>query len=217
MYNKVMKYKTIFIDWHGTLSDSRFWDRWANDPSKQKLHKLAQHALFESEEGILVAKDWMRGLRSVDNVMQYLHDVTGIALADMKDELQYTSENMVFINPDVVQRIEALRAKGVKVVIASDNMDTFRLWTIPALGLEDMFDGILTSDTQGALKSEVNADGFSQFFGHYLQQHKLQPGEAVLIDDNDSLRSVESLGIDFLHVNAAASLVHHLDDLLEYN
>jgi FMN phosphatase YigB (HAD superfamily) len=212
-----MKYKTIFIDWHGTLSNSRFWDRWASDPNKQDLHKLAQHALFESEEGILVAKDWMRGLRSVDSVIQYLHEATGIAIDDMKDELRYTSENMVFINPDVVRRVEALRAKGVKLVIASDNMDTFRLWTIPALGLEDMFDGILTSDTQGALKSEVGADGFSQFFGHYLEQHKLQPGEAVLIDDNEKLQSVKSLGIDFLHVNAAASLVQHLDDLLEYN
>lgn len=212
-----MKYKTIFIDWHGTLSNSRFWDRWANDPSKQNLHKLAQHALFESEEGILVAKDWMRGLRSVDDVVQYLHETTGIAVADMKDELRYTSENMVFINPDVIQRIEVLRSKGVKVVIASDNMDTFRLWTIPALGLDGMFDGILTSDTQGALKSEVATDGFSQFFSHYLRQHNLRPGEAVLIDDNEGLQSIKSLGIDFLHVNETASLVHHLDDLLEYN
>lgn len=217
LYNKVMKYKTIFIDWHGTLSDSRFWERWAKDPTKQKLHRLVRHALFESEEGLLIVRDWMRGLRSVDDVVRYLHDVTGITISDLKDELRYTSENMVFINPEVVHRIEALRAKGVKVLIASDNMDTFRLWTIPALGLEDMFDGILTSDTQGALKSEMGPQGFNQFFSPYLHEHNLQPGEAVLIDDTESLQSVESLGIDFLHVSAVASLLNHLDRLLEYN
>lgn len=209
-----MKYKTIFIDWHGTLSNSRFWDRWAKDVNKQHLHKRAQHALFEDTEGLLILKDWMRGLRSVDNVISYLHDVTGIPATDLEDELRYTAENMAFINPDVVGRIETLRSKGVKVIIASDNMDTFRLWTIPALGLEDLFDGILTSERQGALKSEVGEDGSSPFFSLYLRQNNLQPGEAVLIDDNQELKLVESLGIDFLHVNAAADLVDHLDDLI---
>jgi FMN phosphatase YigB (HAD superfamily) len=209
-----MKYKTIFIDWHGTLSNSRFWDRWAKDVNKQHLHKRAQHALFEDTEGLLILKDWMRGLRSVDNVISYLHDVTGIPATDLEDELRYTAENMAFINPDVVDRIETLRSKGVKVIIASDNMDTFRLWTIPALGLEDLFDGILTSERQGSLKSEVGEDGSSPFFSLYLQQNNLQPGEAVLIDDNQELKLVESLGIDFLHVNAAADLVDHLDDLI---
>lgn len=209
-----MKYKTIFIDWHGTLSNSRFWDRWAKDVNKQHLRKRAQHALFEDTEGLLILKDWMRGLRSVDNVISYLHDVTGIPATDLEDELRYTAENMAFINPDVVDRIETLRSKGVKVIIASDNMDTFRLWTIPALGLEDLFDGILTSERQGSLKSEVGEDGSSPFFSLYLQQNNLQPGEAVLIDDNQELKLVESLGIDFLHVNAAADLVDHLDDLI---
>ncbi len=210
-----MHYKAIFIDWHGTLSNSRFWERWANDASKQNLHKLAQHALFEDAEGLLVTKDWMRGLRSVENVINYLHDATGIATAELEDELRYTSENMVFINPDVVDRVEALRAMGVKVVIASDNMDTFRLWTVPALGLEEMFDDILTSETKGALKSDVGADGLSPFFSQYLRQNNLQPGETVLIDDNKELNLVESLGIDFLHVNESADLVYYLDDLIQ--
>lgn len=210
-----MHYKAIFIDWHGTLSNSRFWERWANDASKQNLHKLAQYALFEDAEGLLVTKDWMRGLRSVENVINYLHDATGIATAELEDELRYTSENMVFINPDVVDRVEALRAMGVKVVIASDNMDTFRLWTVPALGLEEMFDDILTSETKGALKSDVGADGLSPFFSQYLRQNNLQPGETVLIDDNKELNLVESLGIDFLHVNESADLVYYLDDLIQ--
>lgn len=210
-----MHYKAIFIDWHGTLSNSRFWERWANDASKQNLHKLAQHALFEDAEGLLVTKDWMRGLRSVENVINYLHDATGIATAELEDELRYTSENMVFINPDVVDRVEALRAMGVKVIIASDNMDTFRLWTVPALGLEEMFDDILTSETKGALKSDVGADGLSPFFSQYLRQNNLQPGETVLIDDNKELNLVESLGIDFLHVNESADLVYYLDDLIQ--
>jgi FMN phosphatase YigB (HAD superfamily) len=212
-----MKYKTIFIDWHGTLSNSRFWDRWAKDIDKQHLHQQAQYALFEDAEGLLILKDWMRGLRSVNNVISYLHEATGIPAAELEDELRYTSENMAFINHDVVDRIETLRSMGAKVLIASDNMDTFRLWTIPALGLEGLFDGILTSERRGALKSEVNEDGFSPFFSLYLRQNNIQPGEAVLIDDNQELKLVESLGIDFLHVNAVADLVHHLDDLIQTN
>ncbi len=83
------------------------------------------------------------------------------------------------------------------------------------LHLEELFDGILTSDTAGAFKTDISTDGGSAFFHLYLSQQGLKRGEAVLIDDSEDVRVVESLGIDFLHVNESATLSDHLEAMIQ--
>ncbi len=205
-----MQYKVIFIDWDGTLSNSRFWDRWRDTPQ----YDLIQNTLFLSKEGRLVVNDWMLGFRSYVTVLQYVSGVTGIAYDDLATELQYSAENMKFIDDKAIAMIQKLREKGAKVLLATDNMDTFRIWTVPALKLESLFDGILVSDTRGAMKSHLNPDGSSAFFHHYLSQNGLKPEETVLIDDNLSTKIVEQFGMNFLHVNEGADLAAHLGDVL---
>lgn len=209
-----MKYKAVFVDWNGTLSSSRFWTRWADKPDTQEWYALVQGALFDNIEGRLIIGDWMRGLRSVDNVMQYIHDVTSIPIIELENELRYSSEHMTIDDPSIIERLKILRDNGIKVVIATDNMDVFRRWTIDALQLEDIFDGILVSDTQGALKKEVDSNGMSPFFHLYLTQNQLKAGESVLVDDSEDSRIVESFGIDFLHVNESKTLVNQLDYII---
>lgn len=209
-----MKYKTVFIDWNGTLCNSQFWERWETDELKREQHTLVRHALFENEAGVKVLNHWMRGWMSVSSVVQYLHDTTGIGLNEIYDELLYSAHNMHFINDDVIKKIQTLRHKGIHVAIASDNMDIFRAHTVKTLRLEDLFDAILTSDSQSALKREINESGASPFFDDYLLKYGIRSGESVLIDDSESSRSVEAIGIDFLHVNEAAPLEGHLNAIL---
>ncbi len=209
-----MAYKTIFIDWDGTLSRSRFWDRWSRDADTYPRYQLIQEALFHSDEGRLLIKDWMRGLRSASNILKYLNEMTGINYDELESELRYSCEHMTLIDESVIDKIRQLRARGIKAVIATDNMDVFRLITVPALKLDQLFDEIITSDTKGAFKKEMNDDGTSPFFDRYLRQNNLKPHESAIIDDSLDTNVVENWGIDFLHVNQDSSLAQYLDDFL---
>lgn len=209
-----MKYKTIFIDWNGTLSHSRFWDRWNNSQDEYRVYEQIQNVLFRDSEGKLIIQDWMRGLRSVGDVLQYIHDRTGIPINKLENELRYSSENMKFIDSNILDKIQIIRANGSKVVIATDNMDVFRYWTVDSLKLNEFFDGILTSDTAGALKTDMDSDGSSPFFRLYLTQNELSAGDSVIIDDSEDTKMLKSIGIDFLHVNQTSSLNDHLDAII---
>ena len=202
------QYKTIFIDWDGTLSNSRFWDRWIGTDK----YDLIQKALFV--DGLEYIRLWMTGFMPYGQVLKYVESKTAKPYDELKEELEYSSRHMKFIDDEVTSLVQELRSNGVKVVIATDNMDTFRLWSSPELELDMLFDGILTSDTRGALKSESYDDGTSKFFSHYLIQNGIREGESVLIDDSLDTRVVEDFGIDFLHVNETASLTEHLKGLL---
>lgn len=210
-----MQYKVLFIDWDGTLSNSRFWSRWRDDPDNSNKYDLIQKVLFTSNEGRHILNDWMRGLRTYSNVLNYISNATAIPYDNLASELRYSAENMKFIDVNSVAIIQALRDAGMRVVIATDNMDTFNDWTVPALGLELMFDGILVSDARGALKTDSYDDRTSVFFGHYLSQNTIRPEETVLIDDNLDKRAVEQFGMNFLHANRIRPLVAHLDVILK--
>jgi FMN phosphatase YigB (HAD superfamily) len=84
---------------------------------------------------------------------------------------------------DIPEMIAQLRAKGLKVVLATDNMDTFHRWTVPSLQLMSLFDDILSSFQLKALKSDCGAEGRSLFFAHYLQTHSIHRGESLVLDD----------------------------------
>lgn len=203
------QYKVVFIDWDGTLSNSRFWERWTGTDK----YRLIQQALFV--DGLEYIRLWMTGFLTHSKVLRYVESKTGISYEELAGELEYSARHMKFIDNEVTSLIHQLRSNGVKVVIATDNMDTFRLWSVPELGLEVLFDGILTSDMRGALKSESFDDGTSKFFAQYVTQNGIQPGQSVLIDNSLDIKVVEKFGIDFLHVNEAAPLTKHLRKLLE--
>lgn len=204
-----MKYRAVFIDWDGTLSDSRFWERWKGN----RRYELIQHHLFSSFENKQLVNDWMLGNVSHTDVIKYLSAVTHISTAGLLAELRYSAENMKLIDRSIPKKIQKLRDAGVKVHIATDNMDTFRLWTIPALGLENTFDSFLVSDSLKCIKKDTNADSTSSFFGQYLSLHHLSAKDTALIDNSPDT-NIEQFGIDFLHVTRTTPLTMHLDMLL---
>jgi FMN phosphatase YigB (HAD superfamily) len=206
-----MRPQVLFVDWDGTLSNSRFWERWSLTASEQAKYQLIQRTLFQNARDLL--HDWMCGFRSTAFVIQYVAESTGIAYDELLNELRYSCENMKFINAPDINVVQEIRAKGTKVIIATDNMDTFRNWTMPALKIDDTFDGVLLSNTLGAMKAHVQPDGTSMFFNHYLSQNNIQPHNTVLIDNSVTNKVVENFGMHFLHVNSTARLSHHLYEL----
>lgn len=203
-----MKYKVIFVDWDGTLSYSRFWDRWMGTEKYDRI----QQALFVDSRDMV--REWMMGAISHGQILQHAEVQTGIPYDDLKSELQYSAENMRFIDDEVEALVWGIREKGVKVVVATDNMDTFRLWTVPGMNLDKLFDGILNSETLGALKTHFNEDGTSMFFQKYLTENNIDPKETVLIDNSVDIAVVKNTGMNFMHVDENVSVKHYLQAIL---
>jgi FMN phosphatase YigB (HAD superfamily) len=203
--------KVLFIDWHKTLSTSLFW---TNHPgallSTQELSNTS-HFLF-SEPGLIDL--WMKGFTNSERVAAEIGLALNIDARKILKELEHSCKAMKLYDPQVPAIVQEIRATGMRVVLATDNMDTFERWTVPALKLESMFDGIITSVFRGALKSEIQ-DGYSPFFGHYLGQNGIKAQEAVLIDDSPIDKLVASIGLSFRPVNDPSQLASMLKEFLK--
>ncbi|MGN6483282.1 MAG: HAD family hydrolase, partial [Thermomicrobiales bacterium] len=160
----------ILLDWYRTLSHSRFWDHWAT-AGDASLHDAAgrlSRALFATSEHRLVGH-WMRGEMAAEDVIAVVAPMAGIDPDLALDGLAEHCASMPMVSAEVLPRVAQLRASGVRVGIATGNMDTFSRWTVPALGLDAVFDPILNSAELGALKADpLDAADGSPFFGAFL-------------------------------------------------
>lgn len=205
-----MDKKVIFIDWHGTLSCSMFWEDL--QLSHPDIFEQIQRILFKADNTIIM--DWMRGELSVNDVLDYLVD-NGIKDRSLIEiSLQESCKNITFIDPHNLKLIQKLRSQGYLCVLATDNMDVFSKYTVPAYRLDTYFDDIINSSHVGALKKEYDEKEEFLFFSKFLKKHNLDISQAVLIDDNvKDQNHFEQMGLSFLPVNAVYSLRTHLEDI----
>ncbi|MAG59732.1 hypothetical protein CMO96_03005 [Candidatus Woesebacteria bacterium] len=110
---------------------------------------------------------------------------------------------MKLVSEEIPTLVKKLRGKKVKVVIATDNMDSFTRWTAPALNLKPIFDEILSSHELKVTKSAFGKNGESLFFKDYFRKNNIKPQETVLIDDGeDKENRLGRLGIDYRRIKA---------------
>lgn len=204
------KPKVVFVDWDGTLSRSTFWAPVSG--AKLTRRQANQICTFVFANSPDLVQDWMRGRLTSESVADILAQRFRLDPDVILADLRLSCQNMRLINPLLAESVLRLRQKGIKVVIATDNMDTFVRWTVPSLRLDEIFDAILDSPTRGALKADI-VDGYSLFFDHYLTQENIQPHEAVLLDDNADNDAVRSRGIRFIHINEDAPANSALNSL----
>lgn len=122
---------------------------------------------------------------------------------------------MEFVDPKVPSLIKQLKKKGIKVYIASNNMDSFDRWTIPAMKLDSLFDGIINSFTIKALKHDFDDKGKSLFFEFALKREGVVPDETILIDDSeDKENRLTDYGINYRKISDSNTLVDELNLIL---
>ncbi|HSW65898.1 MAG TPA: haloacid dehalogenase-like hydrolase [Bacillota bacterium] len=207
-----MQPQIIFIDWDGTLSTSRFWGHWADSPELAPHYAAIQRVFFESSPENL--ENWMRGRLTADMVVRFVATKTGIPGPVLLEGLFRSCELTRLHDPEVMTYIAELRRRGVKVAIATDNMDVFVRWTVPALNLRAHFDDILDSHSLRALKRDIDQAGRSPFFTAYLEGTQIPASQALLIDDGAHNSVVGAIGMSFKQVTAETSLRDILSDLL---
>jgi FMN phosphatase YigB (HAD superfamily) len=172
-----MEPKVVFIDWSQTLSVSKFWEGSKHFPEVDRL-------LF-TENSFLI-EPWMRGKLVTEDIVNFLALRLKIPKKILLADLIQSCQQMTFVDPQVEKLVQKLRRKKVRVVIATDNMDSFPRWTVPTLRLRQMFDGVLNSHTLRALKKDFDETGHSLFFRNYLNEGNLGISEAVLVDDSQA-------------------------------
>ena len=174
--------KVIFIDWNKTLSNSFFWHHLSNElHPNHKHHNTIEEGLFKHNKDLI--NPWMRGKITSDDVAGKISKVSGVDKEIILDELYKSAETMEFVSPEIPELLKKIRAQGIKIVIATDNMDTFRRYTIKGMKLDELFDDYLISYELKALKGDVE-EGKLKFFHKHMKDNKLEYKDVILFDDS---------------------------------
>lgn len=194
------KYKVVFLDWNGTLSTSKFWGHWQESGNKyHKYWRSIESALFEQHQHLI--DPWMRGEYESEQIVEILSPIVKLDEQTLLRELEESCRKMEFVSPEILEVVKQLRQSGVKVVVATDNMDTFPRWTVPSLRLLNLFDDVLESHSLKSLKIEADAVGQSKFFKNCFRRNRVDPTETVLIEDSSKKKAkIQAFGIDYIEV-----------------
>jgi len=207
-------YRVVFIDWNGTLSASKFWGHL--EKSAPKVFASIENTLFGNLRNLI--KPWMKGEIDSEYVIRMISDRSGLSYTKVFDEFIYSCINMKYVSSKVPTLINKLKKTGSKVVIATDNMDSFTRWTTRYMNTHSLFNDVLNSHDLRGMKKDTNNRGKSIFFSNYFKKHDIKPGESILIDDsNDDIETIESFGINYIHTKPAKGLLPALRKLISHN
>lgn len=206
--------KVIFIDWNKTLSNSRFWEQLENPEHKHNLiHEKIIKSLFVENKDLV--NPWMQGKLTAEDICKIISENTGIEDEIIFEELAESARNMKFASEEIPDLIKKLRSKGIKVVIATDNMDTFIRFTVKSMNLEVLFDEILNSYELKAVKGDFK-DGKSLFFDDFIKRNNLSYAETVLLDDSTSNSDpLTQLGMQTVQITSPEDLIYNLKKYLQ--
>lgn len=179
---RLKKLKVVFIDWHRTLCSCLFFHHLQKN--NEKLYDILEHRLFE-EMPIEHFIEWMRGNIDKQDIISRLagDDIPQYVVADI---LKTGCETMFLDRKDYLKWIKKIRKRGKKVVIATDNVDIFNDYTVPALKLMRYFDDILCSFQLKNLKTDVKNRKLL-FFDTFLKANDIRYDEAIIIDDSEDV------------------------------
>jgi len=209
--NKNGGYKVVFLDWNGTLSGSKFWGHL--EKTDPELFLNIESVLFGQLRSLI--KPWMKGEIESEYVIRMIADRAKLNYSQIFDEFIYSCINMEYVSNDIPKIVKKLQKKGAKVVVATDNMDSFNRWTLRYMDKCNIFDDVLNSHYQRGMKKDTDKKGNSIFFSDYIKKNKLKPGESILIDDSsDDIEIIEGFGIKYVHIKPISGTVVALNQIL---
>lgn len=199
----------IFVDWYKTLSISEFWNCSANNYLTPLELLRVERYVFSRPD---LVRKWMIGTIASEDVCAAAASALKLSPEHVLADLAESCRAMELYDPSVLETLKSMTDRGTKVVLATDNMDTFARWTVPALGLDTCFDAILTSHACRAMKADL-IEGYSPFFSPWLSERRIEPAAAVLVDDC-AVPAAEAIGMTFRLVEHPGDLAGILRELV---
>lgn len=211
--DKNKRYRVIFFDWNKTLSNSLFWEQLENP--EHERHDWSNNIstyLFRDNKDLV--NDWMRGLMSDRDVVEKIASHFNYSPEILLEDLAKSCRNMRLVSDEILHLVQKLRENGTICVIATDNMDTFMKYTVPALRLGKYFDDFLVSFDNKMLKFDVENNTIP-FFDGYLKKNNLTYEDVLLIDDCvDTSGVYDRLKFSIFQVFTSNDLVEKLRQLV---
>ncbi len=202
--------KVVFLDWYKTLSENTFWQDL--EAKNENIYKAITTSCFIKNKDLI--GPWMRGVYTSEVISQVIARDTHISSRFILKELIKSAKHIEFADKQVFKIIGELQQKAIKIVLATDNMDTFTRFTVPSLKLNKLFDGILSSWEMKALKEDF-LNGESMFFSEYLKVNTLRPSDCVLIDDSeDKNNNLKNFGVDYIRIKNSLETSKILNGIL---
>lgn len=196
-YHLAMK-PALLIDFDGTLCHDRFW-RSLDADSLEKIR------IFEfGPTG--TADAWMRGEYTSEDVNQRIAEEIGMPYEELWQIFVENCSTMQ-VSSQVLKKIEALRDR-YQTVLLTDNMDSFDLFTVPALKLDTYFDSIVNSYSEKKGKS----DNDGELMREVLERLEAPLKASFLLDNSASTCNLfTSLGGTSFLVTPEQDLEYWLD------
>lgn len=113
------------------------------------------------------------------------------------------------LSEEATQLIQELK-RNARVVLATDNMDCFRRFTVPTQNFALLFDDILESSSLGRMKK----DEAGRTFTDYATSHSIAPERTYLIDDSErTCELFRSIGGVALQTKGKTDTLVHLQTI----
>lgn len=205
--------KTIFIDWDKTLSTSIFWEQMKNSSNTRNcdFDRLEEFVFKQNKH---LVSDWMLGKYNSEEICQKISEAIGLNYKTVFNELVISASNMVFVDFRIPEVLKKIRKKGVKLVVATDNMDTFRRFTIPGMKLYNFFDDFLISNELECFKYNIS-DEKIPFFENFMKIHELAYNEVTLVDDSvEKSGCFSKIGFKIENIKSKEDLLNCLNEYI---
>ncbi|MCA9014358.1 MAG: hypothetical protein KDA77_03410 [Planctomycetaceae bacterium] len=186
--------KVIFVDWHGVLSRDPFWISILHNqchPLHQQLSKATENLFNRQVDRV---HHWMRGELTANQIIESFQITPGTNFPrDYLNHKLIEDCQYMRINVALVRYLEEAKTTGIKIVLATDNMDCFNDAiqqaqqqrkcvegeTISFTSTVQLFDGILCSSERRVLKRENP----QHFYADWLKRQSLEFSDSLLLDD----------------------------------
>lgn len=203
-----MEKNIVFIDWHNTLSWSKYWESLLGK-NTDFTKVVDDFFAFEKE---MEAK-WMLGKLRSEDIVKLISSRSGLS-EDLLWQTFVSDCQKMHIDPKAISLIKKIKEKYI-VVLVTGNMDCFSRFTVPALGLDKLFDRIINSADVGYLKTDYDGKTFTDCFKQYSISDF---SKSFLLDDSEKTCTLfDKIGGRALRVNAKEDTITHLNSILKNN
>ena len=170
----------VFIDFNGVISYDKFWK--SLEDEKHELHRFKEGIetfLFKDNKPILL--DWMIGKHTSEDVHKMISDKLKMPYDAFFEVFQEDCAN-IDISERILNEVDKLR-RYYKVVLATDNMDSFDRFSLPKNPLmTENFDEIDNSYNTKMFKTSNNG----KYFLQKISSAGAVISNCILIDDSEN-------------------------------
>lgn len=214
--------KCVIFDIDGTLIDEAHRlevqtdsvAKWFGDSSEEKQSVIDEFFAVNDRAQVLKNQGQPQFKNNIPWYMQEIGHKLGVNVSEEEAKIMAEKWSSAYddshenpqLFPDVVDVLQALREKGVEMLVASGNTEKTRKIILSQTGIEDYFEAIYTAIDIGFQKQDV------RFWQVVLREINYAPGEIVVVGNqiNDDVVHPQSLGLTTVLVNRPGVLRKNL-------